>query len=362
MTRVAVVMFNLGGPDSPDAIQPFLNNLFNDPAIIALPWPLRPVLASAISRKREKEARGIYARIGGRSPILDNTRVQAEKLQERLADENMRVFVAMRYWHPLSEDVALEVAAFAPDRIVLLPLYPQFSTTTTGSFLTAWTRACRMAGLDAPTTAVCCYPVLQGLVARHAELLGAALDEAGDAPVRVLFSAHGLPEKIVRGGDPYAWQVERTSAAIAACVARDGLRLAGLLPVEGRPSRMDRSVDRRRDPARRRRRQGCDRRAGGVRERAQRDPCRARHRVCRAGAGGRLRALYQGGGARRRRGVRRGPRGGHQRGARCRRPVRVGGGRRARMSGRLAPLSLREGPEKWRGSWETPSLGSGRCI
>ena len=141
MSRTAVVLFNLGGPDVPESIQPFLNNLFNDPAIIGIPWPLRPVLASVISHRRKKEARKIYDLIGGRSPLLENTRDQAEALEAALGDENFKVFLAMRYWHPMSDDTAIDVARFQPGRIVLLPLYPQFSTTTTASSLKEWARA-----------------------------------------------------------------------------------------------------------------------------------------------------------------------------------------------------------------------------
>ena len=222
MTRTAVVLFNLGGPDSPESVQPFLNNLFNDPAIIGLPWPLRPVLASAISHRRHKEAQKIYALIGGRSPLLENTTAQAEALEKAL-DDDTRVFVAMRYWHPMSDDAAMEVAAFEPDRIVLLPLYPQYSTTTTASSFRAWDRAWRRHGRETPTVAVCCYPREEGLVASHARRVREALDEAGGRPVRILFSAHGLPEKIIRGGDPYQWQVEQTAAAIVGSVGREGL-------------------------------------------------------------------------------------------------------------------------------------------
>lgn len=223
MTRTAVVLFNLGGPDSPDAIQPFLNNLFNDPAIIGLPWPLRPLLASVISNKRQKEARKIYALIGGKSPLLEETRAQAAKLEAVLGDDETRTFIAMRYWHPMARDTAVEVADFKPDRVVLLPLYPQFSTTTTGSSLKAWHRAAAKAGLDSPTKAVCCYPMHHGLVTAHCALLERALNSAGDKPVRVLFSAHGLPEKIIKAGDPYQWQIEQTAAAVVAKLARPDL-------------------------------------------------------------------------------------------------------------------------------------------
>jgi ferrochelatase len=220
--KTAVVLFNLGGPDRPEAIQPFLRNLFNDPAIIGLPWPMRPLLAEVISRKREPQAREIYGRIGGRSPLNEETAAQANKLAASLG-EDTRIFIAMRYWHPLVEDTAREVAAYRPDRIVLLPLYPQFSTTTTGSSFGEWFRCAARAGITAPTTALCCYPQEEGLVAAHAELIAGALAKAGEAPVRVLFSAHGLPEKIVKAGDPYQWQVEQTAAAVVEKLGRPGL-------------------------------------------------------------------------------------------------------------------------------------------
>lgn len=226
MSRTAIVLFNLGGPDSLAAVQPFLNNLFNDAAILPLPWPLRPILAQAISSRRRKEACRIYESIGGRSPLLEGTRAQAQALEKALTDTlpgAARVFVAMRYWHPMSDDTARAVAAFAPDRVVLLPLYPQFSTTTTASSLKAWQKAARRAGLRAKTVSVCCWPCQPDFVAAHAGLVRAALDEAGERPVRVLFSAHGLPQKVVDGGDPYCWQVERSAAAIAAASARAGL-------------------------------------------------------------------------------------------------------------------------------------------
>ena len=223
MTRTAIILFNLGGPDRPEAIKPFLSNLFNDPAIIDLPWPLRPLLANLIGHRRDKEARAIYAQIGGKSPLLEQTWDQARALQQALDGENDRVFVAMRYWHPMADEVAGQVKEYGPDRIVLLPLYPQYSTTTTGSSVRAWRRAAAAAGLDQPTRTVCCYPTEAGLVAAHADLINQALDEAGEIPVRLLFSAHGLPEKVIKSGDPYQWQIERTAEAVMAALDRPEL-------------------------------------------------------------------------------------------------------------------------------------------
>ena len=225
MSKLAVVLFNLGGPDGPDAVEPFLANLFSDPAIIPLPGLVRGPLARLIARRRKTSAQANYALMGGGSPLLPETEKQARALEAvlnaSLAQTEARVFIAMRYWRPLTEQVAREVEAFAPDEIVLLPLYPQFSTTTTASSLKAWREAYKGPGRS---RAVCCYPTADGLVDAHAEAILEAWEAAGrPEPVRLLFSAHGLPEKVIRGGDPYQSQVEATAAAVAA-------RLGGAFP------------------------------------------------------------------------------------------------------------------------------------
>lgn len=216
MSRIAVVLFNLGGPDTPAAVRPFLFNLFNDAAIIRLPQPFRWLLAQLISRRRAPIAKEIYREIGGSSPLLELTCAQAQALEKDLSeDHDVRVFVAMRYWHPMSEEAAKQVAAFAPEQIILLPLYPQFSTTTTGSSIDDWHRAAKRQGLRVPTVAIGCYPTVAGLIAAHTELIAQALEKvpAGQR-VRILFSAHGLPKRVIDDGDPYQWQVEQTADAI----------------------------------------------------------------------------------------------------------------------------------------------------
>ena len=227
--RLAVVLFNLGGPDSLEAVEPFLFNLFNDPAIIALPGPLRWLVAKLISRRRAPLTREIYGHIGDRSPLLPLTQEQATALEQALrgagadvdADE-VACVIAMRYWHPMTDEAVSRVAAFGADEIVLLPLYPQYSTTTTASSVRAWTTAAKAAGLEVPTRLACCYPMEQAFVQAHVDLLAEAYAQARTSgPVRVLLSAHGLPQKVVDGGDPYQWQVERTAAAIV-----DGLKAA----------------------------------------------------------------------------------------------------------------------------------------
>ncbi|HKX07223.1 MAG TPA: ferrochelatase [Stellaceae bacterium] len=221
--KTAVVLFNLGGPDSPAAVRPFLTNLFDDPAIIRLPRAARWLISRVIAYRRAPVAREIYRHLGGASPILANTEAQARALEAALG-EGFRVFIAMRYWRPLSADTAVAVKAWGPDRIVLLPLYPQFSTTTTASSVGAWRRAATEAGLAPPMHLLCCYPDDAGFIDAIATPLAHALDETpAGAPVRVLFSAHGLPERIVAEGDPYRWQVERTMAAVLKRLARPGL-------------------------------------------------------------------------------------------------------------------------------------------
>lgn len=213
--KTAVVLFNLGGPDDVQAIRPFLFNLFNDPAIIRVPRVFRYLLAQLISRKRAPVAAKIYDHLGGKSPLLDNTRAQAAALQDVLG-EGFQTFVCMRYWHPMTEAVVQDVMAYAPDRIVLLPLYPQFSTTTTASSVKKWQEIAGKQGLNVPTTTACCYPTHPDWVQAVAVKIGEKVDNFQGT--RVLFSAHGLPESIVKQGDPYQWQVEQTVAAVVAAL------------------------------------------------------------------------------------------------------------------------------------------------
>jgi protoporphyrin/coproporphyrin ferrochelatase len=220
--KIAVVLFNLGGPDNPAAVKPFLFNLFNDPAIIRLPQPFRMLIASLIAKKRTQIAQDIYAKIGGRSPIFENTQAQARALEEVLnkgGKDRFKCFIAMRYWHPFTDGAVHGVKTFAPDEIILLPLYPQFSTTTTASSLKEWGKAARKAGLTAPTKTICCYPEETGFIASLAASSRMAYERAHSyGRVKVLFSAHGLPEKIVRAGDPYQMQCEQTAAALVSAM------------------------------------------------------------------------------------------------------------------------------------------------
>ncbi len=223
--KIAVVLLNLGGPDNQEAVRPFLFNLFADKAIIRLPWPARMALATLISTTRAKSARANYALMGGGSPLLPETRRQADALQERLnadlSGDEVRIFIAMRYWKPFTADAARDVAQFAPDEVILLPLYPQFSTTTTGSSIAAWRAAYRGSGV---VRTVCCYSDTTSLAKSHAALIRQTWERAGRPEgMRLLFSAHGLPQQVVDDGDPYAMQVEKTCAAVLEQLGPDGL-------------------------------------------------------------------------------------------------------------------------------------------
>ena len=207
---------------------PFLVNLFRDPAILRVPIFVRPLLARIIAYARTKPATANYQILGGGSPLLRLTEDQARALERELPEFDVRCFVAMRYWHPFSDAVARQVQEWGPDEVLLLPLYPHFSTTTTGSSMTAWREAAAQAGLVAPVTTLCCYHADPGYVSATAQGVRRAYDAAmadlaGRVPLRVLFSAHGLPETIVKRGDPYQYQIERTVAATVRALAIPGL-------------------------------------------------------------------------------------------------------------------------------------------
>lgn len=218
--KISVVLFNLGGPDGQESVRPFLRNLFSDPAIIGLPFGLRHLLAEIISRSRNKEASANYQLMGGGSPIMPETIAQRDALLSALQaadpETEWQVEIAMRYWRPRAKRALQNVKAFAPDEVVLLPLYPQFSTTTTGSSFQEWDN---LAGKNPPwkTRRVISYETAEGLICAN---LASILDvfEKADKSLswRLLFSAHGLPEKIIAAGDPYQNQIEQTAAAIAA--------------------------------------------------------------------------------------------------------------------------------------------------
>lgn len=216
--KTAVILFNLGGPDRPESIRPFLINFFMDKNIIRAPIFVRFFIARLIAHRRtKKEAGASYGALGGKSPLLANTQAQANALQVALGDE-YNVHVCMRYWHPMAEEIIQKIKNENPDNIILLPLYPQYSTTTTRSSFQHWFKAAKKHGLNIPTKAICCYPEGNGFIKASADNIRTALNafkEKYHHTPRLLFSAHGLPEKIIAGGDPYQWACEESARLIA---------------------------------------------------------------------------------------------------------------------------------------------------
>ena len=209
--KKAVILFNLGGPDKLESVEPFLFNLFNDPEILSLPSILRYPLAKFISKRRAPIAKNIYREIGNKSPILELTQEQATSLERSLsAKGDYKCFVVMRCWHPRAINVIKKVKAFNPEEIILLPLYPQFSAATSGSSINEWNDLCKKENFNIKTKTICCYPTESNFIKSHVNLIKKIIKNTESKNFKLLFSAHGLPEIKIKKGDPYQWQVEET--------------------------------------------------------------------------------------------------------------------------------------------------------
>ena len=210
--KKAIVLFNLGGPDTLSAVEPFLFNLFNDPAIISLPQIFRYPLAKFISKRRTPVAKAIYREMGGKSPILEETQTQAKAIEKSLKeeDDDYKCFIVMRCWHPRAEDVIRKVKDFNPEQIILLPLYPQYSNATSGSSVKEWLDVCKKENLKTQTKIICCYPTEKNFILSYANLIKEKIDLKKLKETTLIFSAHGLPENKIKQGDPYQWQIEQS--------------------------------------------------------------------------------------------------------------------------------------------------------
>ena len=206
--KKAVILFNLGGPDKLESIEPFLFNLFNDPAIIGIPSIFRYPLAKFISKRRVSIARNIYEKIGNKSPILELTNNQARNLENNLLKKgDYKCFVVMRCWHPRAFDVIKKVKEYNPEEIILLPLYPQFSASTSGSSINEWNDLCKKENYKVKTRTICCYPTESNFIASHVSLIKKTTENIENNNFKLIFSAHGLPESKIKKGDPYQWQI-----------------------------------------------------------------------------------------------------------------------------------------------------------
>jgi ferrochelatase len=216
--RTAIILFNLGGPDSKKAVKPFLFNLFNDKYIISLPKVIRYFIAWFISSRREKTAQEIYGFIGNKSPILEETKAQSSSLEKALKGSlqtEHKVFVCMRHWHPMSDETIEKVEEYKPSEVILLPLYPQFSITTSLSSIEDFTDKLKNKFPKIDYKTICCYPKDKKFIQSHVDLIVSSFEKIKDKNnCRILFSAHGLPKKIIESGDPYKWQIESTVKAV----------------------------------------------------------------------------------------------------------------------------------------------------
>jgi len=218
--RTAVVLCNLGGPDSLESVRPFLFNLFSDPDIFRLPLGFltqRP-FAALIAWRRAPQAVHSYAAIGGKSPILEFTKAQAEALARSLGD-GFDVHVCMRYWHPLTDEVVKMLKQKDYARVILLPLYPQYSVTTSGSSYHEFQRQCQRQSYHPSVTLIRQWydqPDYQGAIVEMLRAEAQKFPDPDPRRIEVLMSAHGLPRKIVDQGDPYERQIRATYDALCA--------------------------------------------------------------------------------------------------------------------------------------------------
>lgn len=214
--KIAVVLFNLGGPDSLDAIEPFLFNLFSDRDIFKLPFGQK-TFAKFISSRRAPKVAGEYKLIGGKSPINMWTEEQRQILQKllRFYHKEIDVYTAMRYWKPLTQEAVDKVEDGDYDKIILLPLYPHYSITTTGSSYNEWLR--HYIGDKKIITLIKSYPTQHKYVSAINQRIDETLEKFPAQvreKVQLVFSAHGTPVSLVKKGDPYSLQIKETVNAV----------------------------------------------------------------------------------------------------------------------------------------------------
>ncbi len=222
--KIAVVLFNLGGPDEQNDVRPFLKNLFSDPAIIDLPFGFRHLLAEIISRRRERTACANYQLMGGGSCLLEETENQRasleQELKSRYPDYEWFCVTAMRYWEPRAKSALEKVIEFAPDEVVLLPLYPQFSKSTSQSSFDEWEKLAQP--YNWKTRKIVSYETDDLFIKAHVDRIIKTWEKS-EKPnnIKVLFSAHGLPQRNIERGDPYQQQIESTVTAIVSQLPKE---------------------------------------------------------------------------------------------------------------------------------------------
>ncbi len=216
MSKTAVVLLNLGGPDSLEAVEPFLYNLFCDPDIFKIPIGQK-LFAKLISNRRASKVIEEYKLIGGKSPINEWTEIQRNKLEIELRkiNSNTDVLIAMRYWKPLTQTIIEKIESVNYDKIILLPLYPHYSITTTGSSFNEWKR--HYNGEEKKLVFINSYYNHPGYLSAINQRIDEALlsfSEIFRSEVQLVFSAHGTPVSLVKKGDPYSNQIKQTVEAV----------------------------------------------------------------------------------------------------------------------------------------------------
>ncbi|MBA4312923.1 MAG: ferrochelatase [Chlorobiaceae bacterium] len=208
--KIAVILFQLGGPDSLDSVEPFLYNLFSDPDIINFPGAFlaRRFIARKIAASRSTKVKENYRTIGGKSPILSLTRAQAVALEQSLNKHtNAEVFVAMRYWHPNTEEVILKIKHDTFSKIILLPLYPQYSKATTLSSIKEWKKQCALLNYNpvqlGTIESFYTHSLYINAIINHINSALASFTDIGPTDIDLVFSAHSIPVSYVKKGDPY---------------------------------------------------------------------------------------------------------------------------------------------------------------
>ncbi len=214
---IGVVLLNLGGPEKLDDVEPFLCNLFSDRQIIRLgPAFMQKVIARFIAHKRAPKSRESYQLIGGGSPLLRITTAQGAALEDALADHGpYKVFLAMRYWHPLAVETFDELMQAGIQKAILLPLYPHYSVATTGSSVDDFKRTIESFGAKMHLAAISAWPTQPRYINCLAASVKAGLRQfAADDGVQVVYSAHSLPTKFIDEGDPYVDHLHETIRAL----------------------------------------------------------------------------------------------------------------------------------------------------
>jgi len=215
--KVAVILFNQGEPDCLDAVKPYIFNKFYDPALLTVANPLRWMMAKSIASQSAPKARNTFREIGDISPLMNEIQKKKTKLEaylSELSNDEFKCFSFMRYWKPYAKDIFDEVKEFLPDEMILVPLYPQYSITTTGSALIEWNKQVKKKKIEIPFRVIKDYPENDFFIDSIVGLINEKLKLLKSSDYRLLLSAHGIPKKTIESGDPFQSQVEKTSEAI----------------------------------------------------------------------------------------------------------------------------------------------------